>query len=134
MFLFLLLHAKLAQNLPKTTFHLMTLWVKKPGEFNRTVFLFHLASAEFSQGGQMTVASSGESNMAPLTCLEPWWASLNSLFIWPLKHGVSGYSTTYMVAQSSQKSVPRDLSRSCDFSYVLASEIPECPLCSIFSQ
>lgn len=102
-FTYLLLRNKPPQSLAvKTTFYLMTLWVKKPGEFNWTIFLFQVASAEFSQVGQMIVASSGGSNMAPLTHLEPWWASLDDLFIWPLQHGVPQYLTTYMAAQSSQ--------------------------------
>lgn len=57
----------------------MTLWVENLGEFNWTIFLFHVASTEVSRCDWLAVHSPGRFNMAPLTCLEPWGASLNDL-------------------------------------------------------
>lgn len=48
----------------KTTFHLMTSWVRNSGEFNRTVFLPHVVRREVSQ----------------------WWSAGRGL-IWKVQHG-----------------------------------------------
>lgn len=57
----------------------------------------HVASTEFSEGGQVMAASKVQNSTTYMS--RALVGFLNGLFIWPLQHGVSRY---YMAAQNSQ--------------------------------